>query len=182
MKVSREQMAENRVHILKAAGRLFREKGYDAVTVSDVMKAANLTHGGFYGHFKSKDDLYAQALSDTIDRVPLPGPDLEGYAQWYLSEKHRRDLANGCPAAALAAETVRQSPKARAEMTEGLRRQIERLTPLMAGVTDADRRRAAIAAWASMVGAVILARVSDNEAFSKEILDTTRASVSSKAR
>ena len=57
MKVSREQMAENRQRILEVAGQLFREKGFDAVSVAVVMKAAGLTHGGFYGHFDSKDDL-----------------------------------------------------------------------------------------------------------------------------
>ncbi|NWC97078.1 TetR/AcrR family transcriptional regulator, partial [Pseudomonas sp. IPO3779] len=62
MKVSREQVAQNRVNILEAASRLFRAKGYEAVTVAEVMKAAGLTHGGFYGYFASKDDLVAQSL------------------------------------------------------------------------------------------------------------------------
>lgn len=66
MKVSREQMAENRRRILDAASRLFREKGFDAVSVAEVMKAAGLTHGGFYGHFSSKDDLIAQTLAHAL--------------------------------------------------------------------------------------------------------------------
>ena len=61
MRVSREQFLENREKILAAAARLFRERGFDEVGVADVMQAAGLTHGGFYGHFKSKDDLIAQA-------------------------------------------------------------------------------------------------------------------------
>ena len=64
MRVSREQFRENREKILQAAARLFRERGFDEVGVADVMKAAGLTHGGFYGHFKSKDDLIAQATGE----------------------------------------------------------------------------------------------------------------------
>jgi AcrR family transcriptional regulator len=64
MRVSRKQVEENKQTILTAAGRLFRERGFDAVTVTDIMKSAGLTHGGFYGYFKSKDDLIAQTLAE----------------------------------------------------------------------------------------------------------------------
>ena len=76
MKVSREQVLENKRTILEAAGRLFRERGFDSVTVADVMKSAGLTHGGFYGYFKSKDDLIAQALAEVLGRAATPPPDL----------------------------------------------------------------------------------------------------------
>ena len=66
MKVSREQVAENRRRILDAASRLFRGNGFEAVTVAEVMKAAGLTHGGFYGYFKSKDDLIAETLAHAL--------------------------------------------------------------------------------------------------------------------
>ena len=88
MKVSREQVAENRRTILKAASRLFRERGYESVTVAEIMKAAGLTHGGFYGYFASKDELIAGALADVSveatrshgrpgrlrSRLPVGGP------------------------------------------------------------------------------------------------------------
>jgi TetR/AcrR family transcriptional regulator, transcriptional repressor for nem operon len=61
MRVSRQKAAENRERIIDAAGALFREKGFDGIGVAEIMKAAELTHGGFYGHFDSKDDLVAQA-------------------------------------------------------------------------------------------------------------------------
>ncbi len=76
MKVSREQVLENKKAILKAAGRLFRERGFEAVTVADVMKSAGLTHGGFYGYFKSKDDLIAQALAEVLGPAAAPPADL----------------------------------------------------------------------------------------------------------
>ena len=174
MKVSREQVAENKKAILAAAGRLFRERGFDAVTVADVMKSAGLTHGGFYGYFKSKDDLIAQALAEALDRAPVPPGDLAAYAEMYLSPAHRNDVASGCPVAALASETIRQPGGARAEMTAALKRHIEHLGGMAPGADKAAKRRAAIGTWAAMVGAMILARVSDEPGFSDEVLSETR--------
>jgi len=174
MRVSREQVAENRREILKVAGRMFRERGVEAVTVAEVMQAAGLTHGGFYGYFKSKDDLVAQAIAGALASAP-PLDDLAAYMATYLSPAHRDDRARGCAVAALAAETVRAPGEARTEMTAGLRAQIENLSRKMPGADEAERRRTAIGSWAAMVGALILARVSDDEALSGEVLDETRA-------
>src|SRR5258706_9829311 len=124
MKVSREQVAENRRKILDAASRLFRARGFEAVTVAEVMKAAGLTHGGFYGHFKSKDDLIAQTLAHVLAAGAEGERNLASYAAQYLTPDHRDDLAGGCPTAALGAETIRQAPEARAAMTASMRRQI----------------------------------------------------------
>jgi TetR/AcrR family transcriptional repressor of nem operon len=174
MKVTREQVAANRQTILEAAGHLFRARGFEAVTVADVMKAAGLTHGGFYGYFKSKDDLIAQTLA----HVSAQGPaeiDLARYAESYLSRRHCQDLAGGCPTAALGCETTRQTPEARAAMTKGLRQHIERLSRSAKGKTAAAKRRAAIGSWAAMVGAMIMARFSDDPKLSEELLVQTRA-------
>lgn len=175
MKVSREQVAMNRQKILEAASRLFRARGFEAVTVAEVMKAAGLTHGGFYGHFDSKDDLIAQTLAHTLT-ASAPGEfDLASYAAAYLSPDHCADLAGGCPTAGLGAETIRQSPEARAAMTAGLRRQIERLGQGAPGETPDEKRQAAIVAWAAMVGAMILARLSSDAELSREVLAQTRS-------
>jgi TetR/AcrR family transcriptional repressor of nem operon len=186
MKVSREQVEENRRKILEAASRLFRARGFEAVTVAEVMKAAGLTHGGFYGYFKSKDDLIAQALADVLriasEGERLSGVDLGVYAKNYLSPPHRDDFGGGCPTAALGAETIRQAPEARAAMTAGLRQQIERLTPTAPGSTPAQKRQAAIGSWAAMVGAMILARLSDDPRLSDEVLAQTRAWIGHKSR
>jgi TetR/AcrR family transcriptional repressor of nem operon len=175
MKVSREQMAENRRRILDAASRLFRAKGFDAVSVAEVMSAAGLTHGGFYGHFNSKDDLVAQTLAHVLALDAGGGGDLRAYLDAYLSPKHRDNAANGCPTASLAADIRHQTAAARMAMTEGLRSQIDRISEALPGVSQADRRGAAIGTWAAMVGAVILARAIDDPAFSDEILQQTRA-------
>ena len=154
MKVSREQMGENRRRILDAAGRLFRDRGFEAVTVAEVMREAGLTHGGFYGHFRSKDDLIAAALAELVV-ASEPGPlALPAFAARYLSPAHRDDPASGCPVAALASDTIRQAPQARAAMTEGLRRQIARLTDGAAvRVTTGATATAAGAGTSSATGA-----------------------------
>jgi TetR/AcrR family transcriptional regulator, transcriptional repressor for nem operon len=176
MRVSRQQVAENRRMIVEAAGRLFRERGFDSVTVAEVMKAAGLTHGGFYGYFRSKDELIAAALAEALTRTTTaPLGELATYAAEYLSRSHRNDLAGGCPTAALAAETMRQTSGARTEMTTGLKQQIERLSRVAPGENNAQKRRTAIGSWAAMVGAMILARASDDPALSDEVLDQTRA-------
>ena len=180
MKVSRTQVAENRRRILEAASRLFRERGFAAVTVAEIMQAAGLTHGGFYGYFKSKDDLIAQALADVLSGGTSSATDLLGYAAAYLSPGHRADLAGGCPVAALAADTVRQTPEARAAMTAGLHRLFTRLSAGAPGEDAAARRRAAIGAWSAMIGGVILARISDDPALAQEVLDETRAWIGEK--
>jgi TetR/AcrR family transcriptional regulator, transcriptional repressor for nem operon len=185
MRVSRKQVAENRRRILEAAGRLFRAKGFEAVTVAEVMRAAGLTHGGFYGHFGSKDDLIAQTLAYALlageDRQRSRAEvDLARYAAGYLSPRHRDDLAGGCPTVGLGAETIRQSPEARAAMTAGLRRRIELLSEGAPGASAAEKRRVAIGSWAAMVGAVILARLSDDPRLSDEVLEQTRAWIDDK--
>src|SRR5207237_4846861 len=155
MKVSREQMAENRHRILDAASRLFRQKGFDAVSVAEVMKAAGLTHGGFYGHFSSKDELIAQTLAHVLAADPGGGGDLRAYVGSYLSPRHRDNAAGGCPTAGLAAAIRHQTPAARSAMTEGLRSQIDRIGKALPELDAADGRRAAIGSSAAMAGAVI---------------------------
>lgn len=175
MKVSREQMAENRRRILDVASRLFRDKGFDAVSVAEVMKAAGLTHGGFYGHFSSKDDLIAQTLAHVLAADAGGGGDLRASLDAYLSPTHRDNAADGCPTAGLAADIRHQTAAARAAMTEGLRSQIDRISTALPEMSPADRRRAAIGSWAAMVGAMILARAIDDPALSDEVLEQTRA-------
>ncbi len=174
MKVSREQVASNRQKILEAAGRLFKSRGFDAVTVAEVMQAAGLTHGGFYGYFKSKDDLIANTLAHAFAGAPTE-LNLAHTAESYLSVRHCQNVADGCPVAALACETSRQTPEARAAMTLGLRQQIERLAAGAKGKTSAAKRQAAIGGWAAMVGAIIMARYSNDPKLSEEILAQTRA-------
>ena len=140
-----------------------------------MMKAAWLTHGGFYGHFSSKDDLVAQTLAHVLAVGTAAGSGLRSYAGDYLSPRHRDNAAGGCPTAGLAADIRHQTRAARSAMTEGLRSQIDRFSNALPELDAADRRRAAIGSWAAMVGAVILARAIDDRALSDEVLQQTRA-------
>lgn len=175
MKVSRDQMQANRLRILDAAGRLFREKGFDAVSVAEVMKAAGLTHGGFYGHFESKDDLIAQTVARLFTSEKGEGGTLAAYLDAYLAPHHRDSVGQGCPTAALVADVRRQTPAARAAMTEGFRSQIDRVATAISGGAEPQARREAVGTWAAMVGALVLARAIEDPALSEEILAETRA-------
>ena len=177
MRVSREKAAENRERIVEAASRLFREKGFDGAGVDAIMHAAGLTHGGFYGHFGSKDDLAAEAVTHAVGRSTEK---LGCYATLgdlvaaYLSERHCADRANGCAIAALGADIARQSKGVRHALTTYVHAQLDHFTRLLKSGAAARRRRHAIATLAGMVGALTLARAVDDPALSKEILDAAR--------
>src|SRR6476660_7465507 len=132
VRVTREQAAANRETILEVAGTLFRERGYDGIGVADIMKRAGLTHGGFYGHFASKDDLAAEITSRVLGRSAwmerLTGtakPSFADVVRQYLSPRHRDDAGRGCLLAALGSDVVRQSRSVRRAFTEGLRLRID---------------------------------------------------------
>jgi TetR/AcrR family transcriptional regulator, transcriptional repressor for nem operon len=178
MKVSREQVAENRKRILDAAARLFRERGFDNVTVAEVMSAAGLTHGGFYGHFDSKEALINAALAHELSPPRAPTmQDARRYADMYLSQRHRDNVGASCPFSSLGTEAVRASPEVRHTMTESLQRQIDSFSASSEGNTPQERRRNAIATLSTMMGAMMLARIVDDAPLSDEILVASRASL-----
>src|SRR4051812_19398836 len=111
MRVSKEKAAQHRAAIVAAAARLFRTRGFDGVGVAEISRAAGLTHGGFYGHFASKDALAGEACEHAfaagIGRLSESGP-LADYIASYLTERHRDRRDGGCPMAALATQIPRQ--------------------------------------------------------------------------
>jgi TetR/AcrR family transcriptional repressor of nem operon len=183
MRVSREKAAEHREQIIDAAGALFRSKGFGGVGVADIMKAADLTHGGFYGHFASKDDLIAQASERSMVRaaanwrkVVAEAPD-NPYAallKHYLSQRHRDDPGHGCAFAALSGDASRCGKPVRDAFAQGLEPLIDILARVIPGRSKAARRRKAIAALAELVGALALARAVGDAALADEILDAAR--------
>jgi TetR/AcrR family transcriptional repressor of nem operon len=178
VKVSREDVIKNRALILAAASRLFRERGFDGVNVAQIMGAAGLTHGAFYGYFASKDALIAQSMAHIL----LSQPDGESsvpaeiglYAAAYLSADHRDAPGDGCPYAALGSELTRSKRAAKRVMTKAVRNRIVSFTRVP-GARAGKKRRAAIAAWSAMIGAVTLSRMVDDKQLSDEILEETRA-------
>jgi TetR/AcrR family transcriptional repressor of nem operon len=170
MRRSKEEAAETRRRIVRAAACKFREKGIDATGLADVMKGAGLTHGGFYKHFASKDQLVAEATTAALDTL-LEGmaahPTVNAAVAAYLSTRHRDNPASGCPLAALGSELARSDKRAREAATAGFVRLVDILSG-KAGTADA-RQRALVAA-ATMIGAVTMSRVVTDPELSAEIL------------
>jgi TetR/AcrR family transcriptional regulator, transcriptional repressor for nem operon len=185
MRVSREQAAENRDRIIDTAGRLFRERGLDGIGVANLMKAAGLTHGGFYGNFESKEHLAVEACGRVLARTGDAWPamaakdreaPLNSLLDWYLTARHRDRPGEGCIYAALAADVARQnSPALRRAFTVGLRPLIDTLLQIIPGRSKAARRQKALACLSTMVGALILARAVDDAELSDDILATAHA-------
>jgi TetR/AcrR family transcriptional repressor of nem operon len=187
MRASREKFAESRERILAVAAKLFREKGFDGIGLADIMKAAGLTHGGFYRHFGSKDDLEAQAIgvalaTTTADWSRLiehaAARPLSALTDEYLSPRHRDDPGKGCALAALGADVARQGERVRSAFTAGLKPFLQLLSNTIPGRSKAVRRRKAIATMAELIGTLILARAVDDAALSDEILAATSLNLS----
>jgi TetR/AcrR family transcriptional regulator, transcriptional repressor for nem operon len=184
VRVTREQAAANREKILEVAGALFRERGFDGIGVADIMKRAGLTHGGFYGHFASKDDLAAEITARVLGRsgwmerlTGTPKPSFSDLVRQYLSPRHRDDPGRGCLFAALGSDVVRQPRSVRRAFTEGLRLRVDALARLAPGRSAAARRQKSLATMAGLVGALILSRAVDDPKFSDEILEAAATSV-----
>jgi len=186
MKVTREQAAQNRDRVLDVAARLFRERGFDGIGVADLMKNAGLTHGGFYGQFGSKEALMTEACTRSFDvalntftalgEQAACNP-LAAVMQAYLSQQHRDNPGAGCVIASLGAEASRQGSGLRRAVTDGTRAMLDLFTSFAPGRTKAAKRERAVVAYASMVGALILARAVDDEALSDEILQAVTSAL-----
>lgn len=184
MRVTKEKAAEHRAAIVTAASRLFRQRGFDGVGVAEIMKAAGLSHGGFYGHFASKEALAAEACGDafvhSMTRLQPGAADILDYLDSYLSELHRDRPDKGCPMAAFADDIARQSTPVQSEFTTGTAQFIDALVLRLAPFQNEDaaaRRSRAIAILAAMVGGMALARATAGTSpeLSAEILASVRA-------
>jgi TetR/AcrR family transcriptional repressor of nem operon len=192
MGVTKEKASENRRKILAAAAKLFREKGVDAVGLTELMKEAGFTQGGFYNHFKSKEALVAEVLGDTVDRGVeelaaaiatslAKGVDpLTRQIGWYLSPDQRDDIQCGCPMAGFAGDVRRLTKEAQVSYAEALRRTFDQLAETIRFQKPALSKRAAhskaVALYSQMAGALILSRavsIGDSE-MANDILDRAR--------
>jgi TetR/AcrR family transcriptional repressor of nem operon len=168
-----EETAAKHERIVKEASRLFRERGFENVSVGEVMKAAGLTHGAFYAHFGSKEELQAAAVAYgqkiSLGRLQRSEKKTKGaFADRYLSPWHRDNPGDGCTMAALAQEVARSAPELKAAFEQGL----EDILSARGG----DRNEAIFQA-AAMIGGVVLARAVQDPGLSDEILRSVRQSV-----
>ena len=162
--------------IVTAASRRIRRDGIDSVSVAELMNQAGLTHGGFYRHFGSRDDLVAEAITEALAQgaerfeasAALGGvAALETIIDGYLSPLHRDKPETGCAVAALPTDVVRTDARCREAYSRQVRSYLDLLTALTPTGDSAD----AHLVLAALIGAIALARAVDDVALSDEILE-----------
>lgn len=189
MRITRQQAEQNRRMMLQAADALFREKGFGAVAVADLMRAAGLSHGGFYNHFKSKGELEAevvrQACAASAERLAHKTREddpiarrvaLARYVEAYVSPAMRDAPAPYCAMLAYGADMPRSAPETREAFAAGLGAYLDAFAAALdAGDGKGDRTQA-IRVFSSMVGALVLARATAaaDAPLSDEILEAAR--------
>ncbi|MCL1570010.1 TetR/AcrR family transcriptional regulator [Xanthomonas nasturtii] len=180
MKITKAQSLENRARIVETASALFRERGYDGVSVADLMAAAGLTHGGFYKHFGSKADLIAETAQHGLQQIAgqIEGTEIRQFIDFYVSRTHRDGRGDGCTMAALGGDAARQSTDIKAMFTVGIENMlamVERTAMLSGGDGHDDVRSRTINLFAHAVGAVVLSRAcADDSPLADEVLDVCR--------
>ncbi|MBV6661492.1 TetR/AcrR family transcriptional regulator [Pseudomonas yamanorum] len=186
-RVSRKQAELNREIIVEAATRLFRERGIHGISVSDVMAAAGLTHGGFYGHFESREALATEACNRAFEQSSLrwqarveqsPDPETARLAliDPYLTAANRDNPGDSCPVAAFAGEMCHEAADSALQRTfiRGLEESMGILGAIQATGSPEGDRQAAMAQYAMMVGAITLARATKGSGLSDEFLEAAR--------
>ncbi len=178
---------ETHQKLLKAASRLLREKGPDRLTVPEVMSAVGLTHGGFYAHFKSKDDLIAETIDSIFEfsrgrsRKMLDGMPaahaLATFVDFYVSEDHRDHPTRGCPLVMLSSDMPRQSKKVRSAFDAGAQSLKSMLEHYIRERGLAEPETLAATVLSAMAGAVALARAVTDKALSDDLLISARANI-----
>jgi TetR/AcrR family transcriptional repressor of nem operon len=183
MRASREVKAQHHAEIVAAAGEMLRRRGVERTNVMDLMRAAGLTHGGFYRHFASKDELVAESTREVFRtliasfraRAEKEGPRaaLAAYVDDYLAGRHVNTPQEGCPVSAYGPDAARESRAVREAFAEGMDQILSLAAEGLSGA-KAQRRRRAVELHALMTGAVIMARAAGDSKVSREILNSAR--------
>jgi TetR/AcrR family transcriptional repressor of nem operon len=187
MRYGPDQKAETREKLVREAASRMRLRGPDGVGVADIMRGIGLTHGGFYAHFASKDDLIAQAVAHMFeDRAGRVGRWLEtlpahaqlgAYIDRYVSATHRDRPDQGCPLTTIAPDMPRQGAAARAAFDAGMARIKARIVALLPEDALGDREALAASIVSEMAGAVALSRAVSDRITSDHILASARAAL-----
>jgi len=181
-RVSEAEKQKSHDRILDAASRLLRESGAETASVAEIMEAAGMTHGGFYRHFGSKDEMVAAAFQHTVDGIveameaASPGEDRDrerqSYIETYLSADHVDNRGKGCPLASLATELSRGGGMPRHAAAETVNR--------MAGLLDPgspENTSQGLATMAQLLGTIVLARLSEDQETASSVLESGRTAV-----
>jgi TetR/AcrR family transcriptional repressor of nem operon len=185
MRYSPEHKRRTREAIVEAAGRVFRRAGYDGAGVGEIMSEAGLTHGGFYAHFDSKEDLFTEVVRRSVkdaERTREQGlEDLDG-VEWamglferYLSMGHRSAVEQGCPMPPLISELARTGEQPRRAFGRAFRTLVDRIAERLGERGDAEARDLATALVSMAVGGVALSRAMPGDRSAERILRACRA-------
>lgn len=183
MKVTKAQAQANRAHVVETASALFRERGYDGVSVADLMAAAGFTHGGFYKQFRSKTDLVVEAAACGMARTAAQsaGAAVPAFVHRYVSRQHRDARATGCTMAALGGDAARQPAEVRATFAAGIEELLAALGREEEGAADLDpvaERARNLSMLAHAVGALVMSRACpDDSPLADEILAVCRDAI-----
>lgn len=172
MRYPAEHKQKQRERIVHAASRHFRRGGRQ-VAIANLMGKLNLTHGGFYRHFGSKEQLFAEAVAHGFEEIRdkfgeaarrKPGQELKAVIEGYLSLEHCENPAEGCPLAALGPEIARQPRSVRLKVDRAMRDHFQKVARLLPGTTESEREANALVLFSGMAGALSLARsVADSD-------------------
>jgi TetR/AcrR family transcriptional repressor of nem operon len=183
MGYSKASKASTHARLVEAAASRFKERGVDGISLADLMKDLKLTHGGFYKHFGSRDELVTEALelamkqsSEDMRKHGLgpDKPDLPGFVDFYLDETHRDGRADGCAVAALAGDAPRKSAAVQAQFREHIDGILKALAEVLKPASPQEPRESAILVLCALYGALITARAVGDSSLSREILRTVR--------
>jgi TetR/AcrR family transcriptional regulator, transcriptional repressor for nem operon len=168
---SRQDTERHRQQVIDGAATLLREHGVAGVNVGRLMAEAGLTHGGFYRHFGSKDELVGLALDKALadQREWVAGQTEQDVIDWYLSPEHRDDPGHGCTMGALGSEIGRAGDPAREGFAAGFNDYLDTFRAL-SGI----EREEALARYATMVGALVISRATAGDPISEEVLAAAR--------
>lgn len=173
-----EQKAETHQRMLMAAVRSFREHGFAGIGVDGIAKAASVTSGAFYAHFGSKDGAFAAAMEFGLDEVIAAVPQfqkqsgpawVEAFADYYLSQAHRDDLAGGCAMTTLAPEVVRAAPETHAAYEAKMTRIVDLIAKGLKGGSPEQRRARAWAMIATLTGGLTITRAAKTRKTANEV-------------
>lgn len=187
MGYSKEHTAATRARILEAAGRLFRRHGYQATAIDEIMAEAGLTRGGFYAHFRSKEDLFTAVLQEELeftrqlrraagDHPDDPGGGALEAVEYYLNPSHTQKIAGGCTLVATSSDIARASRRTQTAYTEVLKPLVDEFAAL-ADTAPSDARGRGLAALATCIGGVSLARAITDRELAEEMLEACRQRV-----
>jgi TetR/AcrR family transcriptional regulator, transcriptional repressor for nem operon len=186
MRVSRAQAAENRQTVIDVASRLFRERGFDAICLRDLMKGAGLTQGAFYKQFGSKEDLAAQASGRALESATRrwstaaaehPDDPLGAVIAFYLSAQHREERMHGCPIVALGSDAARQGTDVKVSFEAGIKAHLGVLGRMIARTDGEEPDGKAMAILSTMVGALTLSRLVNDPELARAFLDSAAEQV-----